>query len=84
MRTLIAVAASTLLCTSALACEFHGADAHAAPDPSIASKKEAAAPTSVASSKKATTVAASKPKKDAKVAASSAPKPVYFEQRAAN
>lgn len=85
MRTLIAVAASTLLCTSALACDYHGKDAHAGPDPSIASAKEATAPVSVATSKKATTVVESKqPKKDTKVAASAAPKPVSFEQRAAN
>lgn len=85
MRTLIAVAASTLLCTSALACDFHGKDAHAGPDPSIAMKKDPAAPaTTAAASGKATTQAAAKPRKDTKVAASTVPKPVYFEQRAAN
>lgn len=79
MRALVAVAASILVSTGALACEMDQA-AYAHPDPSIAAKKDTAAPATVAKAGKATTLPASKPKQDTTLAASIVPKPVDYKR----
>ena len=84
MRTLVAVAASLVLSTGALACEIDAA-AQSAPDPSVAAKKDSVAPVvaSQATTKPTTkTRASAQPKKDAPLSASVAPKPADFSQRA--
>jgi hypothetical protein len=80
MRMLVAVAASILVSTGALACEMDKA-AQTPPDPSIAAKKDPPAQVADVKTKKATTFAATKTKKDPTIAASSVPKPVYFASR---
>lgn len=82
MRTLVAVAATIFLSTGALACEMDDS-AQAAPDPSIAAKKDAAPVAAGAATPAKKTTVAAKPKKDPAIAASVAPKPAYFSQRAA-